>query len=300
MPCSRPTGTGRTRRYRQQPQPHICPLCKKHFSTGGHLKRHVQIHSGQRNFPCTIPGCETRCSRADNLQQHIKTHSPSYVPRKAPKDLAFGFSSASSSSSTRDSPRPSTWSSYSQSSAEYSPPPTTPPSFTFPSSMPTRPVVQVPEIPGFPLLPLEPVELFRPKLLLVENSNITTQMQPSSAVETFLSATFPPYPHLELVHPIPRASQPRSTLLDLEDSVQYESVQTPATDPNLEPDFNAFQDLLAYPTFLASESSLAGNLEAMLVDHGWPHQFPMVDLANTSYPRHPGTNGNEMYQDFLG
>ncbi|KAJ7056787.1 hypothetical protein C8F01DRAFT_361173 [Mycena amicta] len=268
MPCSRP---------RRQPLPHICPLCKKHFTTSGHLKRHVQIHSGERNFPCPVSGCETRCSRADNLQQHIKTHSASYVPRKAPKGTAKRtrprnkaagaervrtrtvsiYSSAWSSSSSSSSPAfddPSTWSSYSQSSAEHSPPPTTPPSFAFAPIAPLPTVrqpksVQVPEIPGIPLLPLEPVELFRPKRLLVDASTFEAPTQPR--------LQFRPELHLELVHPIPRASQPRSPLLDLdaadsEDDDNDDPDNPVFVSPSIEADILATCDLqLAFREFLS-------------------------------------------------
>lgn len=48
---------------------HQCRSCGRNFSTGGHLARHAKIHTGERNHKCPFPGCETRCSRQDNLQQ---------------------------------------------------------------------------------------------------------------------------------------------------------------------------------------------------------------------------------------
>lgn len=62
-----------------QPQPpttapapkkkHVCPTCDRAFTTSGHLARHSRVHTGERNHKCPFPGCETRCSRQDNLQQ---------------------------------------------------------------------------------------------------------------------------------------------------------------------------------------------------------------------------------------
>ena len=50
-------------------KPHICQICKRGFTTGGHLQRHQRIHTGVKAFMCPFPGCETRTSRQDNLQQ---------------------------------------------------------------------------------------------------------------------------------------------------------------------------------------------------------------------------------------
>jgi uncharacterized Zn-finger protein len=46
-----------------------CNQCDKSFTTGGHLARHVKMHTGERSHKCPFPGCETACSRQDNLQQ---------------------------------------------------------------------------------------------------------------------------------------------------------------------------------------------------------------------------------------
>ncbi|KAH9854836.1 hypothetical protein C2E23DRAFT_774561, partial [Lenzites betulinus] len=46
-----------------------CQICNRAFTTSGHLSRHTRIHTGERNHKCPYPGCETRCSRQDNLQQ---------------------------------------------------------------------------------------------------------------------------------------------------------------------------------------------------------------------------------------
>ncbi|KAI0268299.1 hypothetical protein BC834DRAFT_821531, partial [Gloeopeniophorella convolvens] len=53
---------------------HVCPICSKAFTTSGHLSRHARIHTGERNHRCPFPGCDTRCSRQDNLQQHYRIH----------------------------------------------------------------------------------------------------------------------------------------------------------------------------------------------------------------------------------
>lgn len=53
---------------------HVCSTCERAFTTSGHLARHSRVHTGERNHKCPFPGCETRCSRQDNLQQHYRIH----------------------------------------------------------------------------------------------------------------------------------------------------------------------------------------------------------------------------------
>ncbi|KAJ3824211.1 hypothetical protein F5880DRAFT_1561539 [Lentinula raphanica] len=53
---------------------HVCPTCERCFTTSGHLARHSRVHTGEKNHKCPFPGCDTRCSRQDNLQQHYRIH----------------------------------------------------------------------------------------------------------------------------------------------------------------------------------------------------------------------------------
>ncbi|KAF8957700.1 hypothetical protein BDZ97DRAFT_1844789 [Flammula alnicola] len=53
---------------------HVCGTCDRTFTTSGHLVRHSRVHTGERNHKCPFPGCETHCSRQDNLQQHYRIH----------------------------------------------------------------------------------------------------------------------------------------------------------------------------------------------------------------------------------
>lgn len=50
-------------------KPHLCHICGRGFTTGGHLQRHQRIHTGVKAFRCPFPGCDTKTSRQDNLQQ---------------------------------------------------------------------------------------------------------------------------------------------------------------------------------------------------------------------------------------
>lgn len=52
----------------------FCKICDKGFTTSGHLARHHRIHTGEKNHPCSFPGCFQRFSRQDNCLQHYRTH----------------------------------------------------------------------------------------------------------------------------------------------------------------------------------------------------------------------------------
>ncbi|KAK7448151.1 transcriptional repressor [Stygiomarasmius scandens] len=52
----------------------VCPTCNRAFITSGHLARHSRVHTGEKSHKCPFPGCEKRCSRQDNLQQHYQIH----------------------------------------------------------------------------------------------------------------------------------------------------------------------------------------------------------------------------------
>lgn len=52
----------------------FCRICDKGFTTSGHLARHHRIHTGEKNHPCSFPGCFQRFSRQDNCLQHYRTH----------------------------------------------------------------------------------------------------------------------------------------------------------------------------------------------------------------------------------
>jgi hypothetical protein len=74
---------------------HFCTVCQKTFTTSGHLLRHSKVHTGEKKHKCPFPGCQTSCSRQDNLQQHYRIH------------LAPGSRRSASANVTKSSPAPS-------------------------------------------------------------------------------------------------------------------------------------------------------------------------------------------------
>ncbi|AWO97315.1 putative E3 SUMO-protein ligase EGR2-like [Scophthalmus maximus] len=56
-----------------KPFPCSVPGCERRFSRSDELNRHVRIHTGQKPFQCTI--CARSFSRSDHLTTHTRTHT---------------------------------------------------------------------------------------------------------------------------------------------------------------------------------------------------------------------------------
>ncbi|KAJ7784281.1 hypothetical protein B0H16DRAFT_292729 [Mycena metata] len=91
---------------------YVCPDCDKAFSTSSHLGRHSRVHTGEKNYKCDFPGCETRCSRLDNLHAHQRVHLAPQprAPKGSKKTRARKSDAATNSpaSSSASSPSPTT------------------------------------------------------------------------------------------------------------------------------------------------------------------------------------------------
>ncbi|EOR00374.1 Transcriptional regulator NRG1 [Wallemia ichthyophaga EXF-994] len=81
---------------------YTCKTCHKSFTTSGHLSRHQRTHTGERAYGCPWPGCSTRCSRQDNLQQHYRTH---LSPRSRKADLSSAKAMRAGIKSVMDVPK---------------------------------------------------------------------------------------------------------------------------------------------------------------------------------------------------
>ena len=48
-----------------------CPICGNFYKSNYFLKRHMNVHTLEKRFPC--PMCGARFSQKDNMRSHMKT-----------------------------------------------------------------------------------------------------------------------------------------------------------------------------------------------------------------------------------
>ena len=53
----------------------ICIICNKKLSSKQNLKQHMNIHSGNKPYRCTYPGCSSSYKHASQLSCHKLIHS---------------------------------------------------------------------------------------------------------------------------------------------------------------------------------------------------------------------------------
>jgi len=55
-------------------QSKICHLCSKVCHSNGYLTRHMEIHTGERKYPCGQEGCDKRFRSGQTRDFHVKVH----------------------------------------------------------------------------------------------------------------------------------------------------------------------------------------------------------------------------------
>lgn len=65
---------GRGARYKKKIHVKTCHICGKEFSRPSTLKTHIVVHSEERPFKCSYPGCKKSYNVKSNLRRHEKKH----------------------------------------------------------------------------------------------------------------------------------------------------------------------------------------------------------------------------------
>ncbi|KFM75706.1 putative zinc finger and SCAN domain-containing protein 5D, partial [Stegodyphus mimosarum] len=52
---------------------HFCHICNKSFSLKGNLKKHLNLHTGERPFCCNV--CKKTFAQKGNLKIHMRIHT---------------------------------------------------------------------------------------------------------------------------------------------------------------------------------------------------------------------------------
>ena len=53
----------------------VCIICQKILSSKQNLKQHMNIHTGNKPYSCTYPGCTSSYKHASQLSSHKFIHS---------------------------------------------------------------------------------------------------------------------------------------------------------------------------------------------------------------------------------
>ncbi|KJA15446.1 hypothetical protein HYPSUDRAFT_48371 [Hypholoma sublateritium FD-334 SS-4] len=73
---------------------HRCPECQKDFPRPSGLRTHMNMHTKEKPFTCTFPGCSRAFSVVSNAKRHMRTHGVGLVPddvESAPVPYVVGF-----------------------------------------------------------------------------------------------------------------------------------------------------------------------------------------------------------------
>jgi hypothetical protein len=73
---------------RGRPMQLKCPTCKKIFTRPSSFQTHQLSHSGEKPFPCPVPGCDKRFSVPSNQRRHLKVHKKR-LERLKNEDIPF-------------------------------------------------------------------------------------------------------------------------------------------------------------------------------------------------------------------
>ncbi|EPQ52082.1 hypothetical protein GLOTRDRAFT_11198, partial [Gloeophyllum trabeum ATCC 11539] len=73
---------------------HQCGVCKKWFPRPSGLKTHMNSHSGEKPYKCTVPNCNKSFAVRSNAKRHLRTHGiiPTSEPSSRPASkFTVGF-----------------------------------------------------------------------------------------------------------------------------------------------------------------------------------------------------------------
>ena len=76
-------------------------VCGKKFLTKAHMRRHMALHTGEKQFSC--PRCEYKCNVKSNLKKHcLSSHGLDYPPKVRHSIVGNRFNKTKLKEETKD------------------------------------------------------------------------------------------------------------------------------------------------------------------------------------------------------
>ncbi|KAI0757919.1 hypothetical protein C8Q74DRAFT_286896 [Fomes fomentarius] len=243
---------------------HVCQICKRAFTTSGHLARHTRIHTGERNHKCPFPGCETRCSRQDNLQQHYRIHLSPGSRRNSGSATRAAMTRASASDRSKAAARRRK-----QPSAEpISPSPPPPP--------PSPPLEPPPLVPAYSAIPTIPSQIPEPP----DTPPPLTPAYPTATLPPPTTAVYNPHNP----HPSSSSRSPSLTPDAVYSPVEYAHPSLPPTQHSHYPHYAHQDDLNSYPPSSQNTSRASSSFGRPAGDSRWSYPTQSHPQGQQPYP----------------
>ncbi|KZT23638.1 hypothetical protein NEOLEDRAFT_524175 [Neolentinus lepideus HHB14362 ss-1] len=98
-------GTQKKTTTKKKSKMHQCGVCQKWFPRPSGLKTHMNSHSGEKPYKCTVPNCNKSFAVRSNAKRHLRTHGiiPTSEPSSRPTSrFTVGFETPMISSSAHE------------------------------------------------------------------------------------------------------------------------------------------------------------------------------------------------------
>ncbi|TFK35908.1 hypothetical protein BDQ12DRAFT_610936 [Crucibulum laeve] len=83
------SGCGKQPAKKKKVKYHECEICHKLFPRPSGLRTHMNIHTNEKPYACSFPGCTKTFSVVSNAKRHERTHGVGLSPSDQPPELPY-------------------------------------------------------------------------------------------------------------------------------------------------------------------------------------------------------------------